>query len=127
MIKGLFVDNMFYDVACGVKREAREESSPISGYLMSGAYYNDIKGYAFDYTITIAIPSGYENQYFALYEKITDGLAEHSFILPYNNTMKEIKGHVQKIQDTYVRADNGGGLWRAISFTITSSHIDKEA
>ena len=52
MLKGLIIDGITYEVACGVKRNARMVSSDISGTMLDGSYFNDVIGTAFDYDIS---------------------------------------------------------------------------
>lgn len=127
MITSLIVDGTVYPVAAGVTRIAEVVSSNISGEMMDGHYLNDVQGTRFVYTVVIAVPIGSESSYHALYEILTNPVAEHTFILPYGAQNKSIKGRCTGVRDTHVKQDVSGALWRATSFTIVSNYLDKEA
>lgn len=127
---GITIDDVKYNVAVGIKRTANMTPSEISGMLLDKTYFNDVIGTYMEYEIQIAVPNGEEGSYASLYEVLTDPVADHRVILPYNQTYIEILGRISVVSDEYVgqsRADGGlVNIWRKISFTITANHPSKE-
>lgn len=118
----LTVDNVTYEnLVCSIKRQAELRASDVSGFLMDGSYHNDVLGTYMQYTVTVAVPVGAENEYADLYEVLTDPVASHTFILPYNQDSISVVGRVGIISDSYYREVNDVALWRRISFTVTAN------
>lgn len=125
MFKGISVDGTVYNMAVGAQRTARVQSSEISGMLLNKDYFNDVIATYLEYAITVAIPRGQELNYATFYEAITDPVASHTFIFPYNNTTTTVTGRVEVVNDEYVKDTSVGGtaakLWRRISFNVISN------
>lgn len=127
---GIVIDNVSYDVVAGIKRTANITPSQISGMLLDKTYFNDVIGTYLQYEVQLAIPHESEPEYAALYEVLTDPVADHRVILPYNNTAVEIVGRIETISDSYVETVHKNNdvvnLWRNITFVITANHPTKE-
>lgn len=128
------VDGITYDTVCGIKRMAKVTDSEVSGMLLNKTMHRDIIATYLQYDITIAIPIGAEDQYWALYEVLTAPVESHDFILPYNGETIQINAAVSQVSDVYageesrVVDDNTVSipLWRKISFTCTSINPYRE-
>ena len=125
MITSIVVEGIRYNMVCGVSREARIESSEVSGEMMDGHYVNDVEGTRFVYTVTLAIPVGQEDNYAALYEVLSTPQAQHTFVLPYNDSNISIQGRIENIRDTHVKTQGSQELWRATSFRVVSNVFNK--
>ncbi len=123
------VDGMAWDIPCTIQRVAEVRSSDISGMMLDKTYFNDALVTWLKYTIAIAVPKGYEGEYAALYELLTDPVNYHEFNLPYNydGSGVNIVGRVETVSDTYVRLPKGGQTWRKTTFEIISNTPTKEA
>ena len=130
MQNGIVVDNVSYNIVAGIKRTANITPSQISGMLLDKTYFNDVIGTYLQYEVQLAIPHEKEADYEALYEVLTEPVADHTVILPYNNTTVEIVGRIETISDVYVetqhRRNDIVNIWRKISFVITANHPTKE-
>lgn len=127
---GISIDDVVYSVVTGIQRVAKVTPSQISGMLLDKTYFNDVIGTYMEYTITIAVPYGKEQEYSQLYEILTNPVADHRIILPYNQTTIEIVGRIETVSDSYFRQENRNGelvnIWRSITFDITANHPTKE-
>ena len=127
---GITIDDVKYNMVCGIERVATVQASEISGMLLDKTYFNDIIGTFLRYTITIAVPYDEEVHYASLYEILTDPVADHRVILPYNQSTVEIVGRIESVSDAYVKQErrNGGlvSLWRKTKFDIIANHPTKE-
>lgn len=127
---GINIDNTDYNMVCGIERVASITPSEISGMLLDKTYFNDIIGTFLRYTITIAVPYAEEANYASLYELLTDPVADHRVILPYNQSTVEIVGRIESVSDSYVRQERRDGtlisIWRKTKFDIIANHPTKE-
>lgn len=122
---GFYIDNALIDLPCSIERTAELSASDVSGILLNKSYFNDVLGTYMKYTIAVAVPIGKEGLYTALYEAVTDPVAGHTFILPYNQTNIQITGRVESISDKYYREENGVKIWRGIKFSIIANSPTK--
>lgn len=120
------IDGAEYDFPCSIGRTAEIESSSISGMLLDKTYFNDVIATYLSYDVSLAIPSGMEDDYAALYETLSAPVPEHVFMLPYNQGSIEVTARVASISDTFYREEKGVNIWRGISFNIVSTRPDKE-
>lgn len=127
---GINIDNTEFNMVCGIERVANVTPSEISGMLLDKTYFNDIIGTYLRYTITIAIPYAEEANYAGLYELLTDPVADHRIILPYNQSTVEIVGRIESVSDSYVKQEHRDGtpvnIWRRTKFDIIANHPTKE-
>lgn len=116
------VDGVTYNIATSIKREVEIRESDLSGMLLDRSYHRDIVGSYLQYTISLAIPRGSEQEYSQLFEVLSNPVESHTFILPYNQGDKQVEGMVNSISDEYYKATDNGQvvIWRKISFVITS-------
>ena len=122
------IDGITWDYPCTIERVAEVTSSDVSGMMLNKTYFNDVLGTWMKYTIAIAIPTGKEGDYTAIYEALTDPVSEHTFVLPYNyQDGFTIRGRVQVVSDAYVRLPRGQHTWRKTKFEIIANHPTKEA
>lgn len=125
MLNNIVVDGVTYNIACSCTRIARIVSSEVSGTLLDRTYYNDAVATYLDYQVKMAVQTGSEQEYASLYEVLTSPVSGHTFVFPYNQTVIEVTGRVNIIQDNYVKAEIRGNTtvetWRGIIFTVTSN------
>lgn len=119
------IDGIEWNIPCTVDRTAEMTASEISGLLLNKAYFNDVIGTYMKYDLRIAVPFGYESEYNALYEKITEPVDGHQFVVPYGGGIINVTGRVHDIKDIYVKTVNGLH-WKGISFSVTSNAPTKE-
>ena len=115
------IDGARYDMPCSIEREAEIRSSELSGMLLDKNYFNDPIGTYMRYTITIAVPSGQEDEYAGLYELLTAPMAEHTCDMPYNQGRKTIIGRIETVSDKYYHEEDGIHVWRGTKFSIISN------
>lgn len=123
----LIADGTAYDdLMISVEREANIRESDNSGYMLDGSYFADKIGTYFTYAVKVAVPVLKESLYTTLYEVITDPVNAHSFTLPYNQSMVNITGRVDGVQDAFYRQEGSVKIWRQISFSIISNYPTKQ-
>lgn len=110
------VDGTTYDFICDIDRMAEIKASELSGMLMNKNYFNDPLATYMKYSITMAIPITEMAEYAELYEILTDPVAEHTFILPYNQSTIQVNARVETVSDRYYK-----GIWRGTKFDIISN------
>lgn len=118
------VDGTDYEFPCDITREAQIQASELSGMLLNKNYHNDPIGTYMQYTITMAIPVTMMAEYSELYEILSDPVAGHTFILPYNQSTIQINGRVETISDRYFKK-GGVAVWRGTSFVIIANEPSK--
>ena len=121
----IIVDGFSYGVACSIKRQAEIKSSDVSGMLLDKTYHNDVIATYMQYTIDIAVPRGKEMQYASLYEVLTNPVASHNFVLPYNQGTIQFNGRVEVVSDEYYREINDVTVWHKTSFVVTANEPSK--
>ena len=127
MLKQITMDGVTYNFAASVTRQAIIRSSDVSGYLLNNDYYNDVLGTYYEYTVKIAVPRGSEADYAFFYRNLAAPVAEHTFILPFNQTQKTVKARVSIISDEFYGQDeNGVKYWRRTTFKISANEPDRE-
>lgn len=115
------IDGTSWDIPCTVERTSEMTSSEISGLLLDKSYFNDVIGTYLKYSLRLAVPFGYEEEYAAIYDLITEPVDGHQFVLPYSGGTLQVTGRVQNIQDIWVRMPGGKSHWRGITFEIISN------
>ncbi len=100
-------------------------SSEISGLLLDKSYFNDVIGTYMRYTLRLAVPFGYEDEYSAIYKQLTEPVDGHQFVFPYSGQTIQVTGRVQNIQDIWVRMPGGTSHWKGIAFEVVSNHPSK--
>lgn len=120
------IDGVDYNMLCSVTRTATIRPSEVSGYMLDKHYYNDVLGTYMTYDVSIAVPVGEESNYALLYEQLTDPYAEHTIVLPYNQSTTVLKGRIQQVSDRYVGEESRDGtsvkVWRQTRFSIISNY-----
>lgn len=101
--------------------------SDISGMLLDRSWFNDVLGTYLQYEVTLVYPPDADGQaqFDSIYEVLTEPVASHDFVFPYNSGSIEIVGRVQQVSDVYVRLANGATYWKGIRFTVQSNHPTK--
>lgn len=123
MLKGFTVDGNTYDLVYGVSRQINKRSTDLSGYMMDGSYNSDVIGTYVQYDVTMAVPSGNEAEYAALFLVLEDK-NNHEFVMPFGQGTKTFSGRVTGLSDTFVKAQGNTQIWRAIKFTVTSNEAE---
>ena len=119
------IDGMQWTVPCKIERTAEMKPSEISGMLLDKSWFNDVLGTYMRYDVTIAVPLGMESVYAAIYEKLTEPVDGHSFVLPYNNGTVTVTGRVTNVRDVWRRTAGGGNYWAGTAFTVIANHPTK--
>ena len=125
MLPWFTIDGARYNMPCSIEREAEIRSSELSGLLLDKKYFNDPLGTYMKYTIAIAVPTGQEQNYAALYELLTNPVAEHRCDLPYNQGRKIIIGRIETVSDKYFQEEDGIHVWRGTKFSIVANEPSK--
>ena len=110
------VDGTTWDVPCKIEREAEMTASEISGMMLDKTYFNDVIGTYMRYTVSLAVPFGQESDYYELYEVLTDPVAYHTIVLPYNQSNLTLNARIEVVSDEYVRTPGDGRYWRGTTF-----------
>lgn len=121
----IIIDGITFDVKAEITREAMVTASEISGLMLDGSYFNDVLGTYMQYDVRLTYPLYDQNKYAALYEKLTEPVEAHAFILPYNNSFIALTARVETIQDALLEFENGRQFWRDCSFAITANAPSK--
>lgn len=119
------IDGFSWNIPCTIERTAKITASEISGMLLNKQYFNDVLGTWMRYTISIAIPRGWESDYDSIYEILSSPVDAHSFTLPYNSSEINITGRVDVVSDTWVRLPNNKQTWRKTTFDVIANHPSK--
>lgn len=119
------IDGIEWRVPCQISRTAEIRASEISGLMLNKSYFNDVIGTYMSYTVQIAVPLNMRDAYTEIYEKLTDPVDGHVFILPYNGGTVQITGRVEDVSDQYVLLPGGETYWRGTTFTVIANHPTK--
>jgi len=119
------VDGTEWSIPCTVERTSEMTSSEISGMLLDKTYFNDVIGTFLRYSLRVAVPQGYEEQFNSLYEILTEPVDGHAFTFPYAGGVISVTGRVENIRDSWVRLPNGKQKWRGIAFDVLPNHPQK--
>lgn len=119
------IDGVEWTVPCKITRTAEIRPSQISGFLLDKSYFNDVLGTYMQYDIAIAVPLDMRAAYTTIYEKLTESVDGHTFVLPYNQTTLQLTARVTNVRDIYVRMSGGGTYWKGIQFTIIGNNPTK--
>lgn len=116
------IDGMTWPYPIDVTRNADIRSSEVSGEMVDGSYYNDVKGTYFNYTVKVAVPLNQRDLATQYYEALVDPVSEHNFVLPYNNSTVIVVGRVDGVSDVFVRLPNGEKYWKGLQFDVIANH-----
>ena len=119
------IDGAEWNVPCDLERTADITPSEISGMMLDKTYFNDVLGTFLTYDVTLAVPPTMEDEYFQLYETLTDPVDAHQFVMPYNGSTVEITARVERVTDVYVLLKSKRQLWRGVKFTAIANHPTK--
>lgn len=125
MVNSIIVDGIEYDMVVSVSRTAKVTPTEVSGMMLDRKYFNDVLGTYFEYQVKIAVPTGNELEYAALYEVLTNPVSEHTFILPYNQSSLTLKARVEVVNDQLYRKEGTTTVWRGITFNIIATEPTK--
>jgi hypothetical protein len=120
-------DSNVWEVPCDISRVAEIRPSDISGALLDRSWFNDVLGTYMQYEVTMVYPPDADGQalYNTIYELLTQPVAGHTFVFPYNSGTIEITGRVQQVSDVYVQLADGLAYWKGIRFTVLANHPSK--
>lgn len=121
----LSIDGVVYDVDCAITRTLEMTASEISGLLLNGTIFKDIIGTYLQYDVRFKYPLYNQAKYAAIIEKLSEPVAAHTFILPYNETTVTIVANVETVSDELLELENKRKYWRDTRFTITSIYPTK--
>ena len=116
------IDGMQWPVPCDIAREAQVTASEISGMLLDRTIFTDVLGTYMRYTVRFECPIGSENTYDALYEILSDPIANHTFVLPYGDGVLTFMGTVENVKDRWVRMPGGANHWAGATFDVVGSN-----
>lgn len=119
------IDGIVWPAECRIQRTAELTASDISGLLLDKSYFNDCLGTWMKYDVTMFLPMRMTALYSQIYEILTDPVAGHTFVLPYNQGTIEITGRVVSITDLYRPGPNGLKYWEGTSFTVIANQPSK--
>ncbi len=119
------IDGTVYDIPCRIIRTAEVKASEISGLLINGVYFNDVVGVYMEYDVDITTPLYMQGKYAQLYEKLTEPVDAHTFILPYNQSTITLTARVESVEDEFEELPGGTKYWKNPGFTIIANHPSK--
>ena len=120
------VDGVTWSIPCKVTRTAKIQASEISGLLLDNSYFNDVQGTYMEYELAIGATRHQMNQYYQLYEILTQPVDGHSFVFPYNGDTITLTARVEEITDEYHDLGALGNYWYNAAFRIIANHPSKE-
>ena len=120
------IDGIDYNVKCSVEREWEIKETSISGMLLNGEIFRDIKGTYYSYDIRLEMPLKNKNRYTDLIEQLSKPVDGHLFVLPYNNSTLQLTGKVENPKDVWIKLQNGFKFWDGLEFTIAPNAPTKE-
>lgn len=119
------IDGLYWPWPCTIERVASVTPSDVSGMMLDRSYFNDVIGTYMSYSVSIAVPLDERDSYSELYEKLTDPVEGHVFMLPYNQGLVEISGRVDgDVSDAWVKM-NTGRYWKNVRFSIRANNASK--
>lgn len=121
----LSIDGVQWPLQCEVTRAAELTASEISGLMLDKSYFNDVIGTWMTYDVKIVVPFGMETEYAQIYERLTDPVDGHLFVLPYNNSTIQITGRVTQVRDRYYPRAGGSNYWAGTEFSVVANHPTK--
>ncbi len=119
------VDGITWEYPCQIERTAEIQASDLSGLMLNLDYFNDVQGIWMEYDVTIAVPFGSEDDYYTIYETLTQPVDGHLFVLPYNNSEITVTARVLSVADALVRMPEGKNYWKGTTFKIVANHPSK--
>lgn len=119
------IDGYEWNVPCDVQRTADITPSDISGLMLDKTYFNDVLGTYFTFDVTMAVPPSMAQDYYALYDTLTDPVDAHVFIMPYNDSSIQITARVEQVTDVLVYTVSQKQYWKGVHFTIIANHPTK--
>ena len=120
------VDGVQWSIPCDITRIARVQDSEISGKLLNGAVFHDVDGTYYDYEVTLVPNPHSMNDYYELYEILTQPVDGHQFVLPYNGTTLQVTAKVEQPRDVYVRVNANKVYWKGMRFNLTANAPSKQ-
>ena len=120
------IDGVIYDVDCDLVRTADLPSSDISGTLMNGTRFEDKYGLYPSFELRFKRPLYNKAKYAAIYDKLTDPVSAHTFILPYSNSTITLVASVEPITDEKLELENREIYWKNTRFAIVSIYPTKK-
>ncbi len=121
------VDGMAWDIPCDIDRVANIEYSSVSGMLLNKDYLGDPWGTWLQYDVSIVVPTGRESDYASIYEILINPIADHEFVLPYNQGMIYFTGRIQNVSDSlYIEKGTLDKIWRRTKFTVIGNAPHKK-
>ena len=121
----LTIDGVVYDVDCEITRTAEVTASDISGLMLNGMIFKDIIGTYLQYDLRFKYPLYNRGKYASIFEKLTEPVASHTFILPYNETTVTIVANVETVSDALLELENKTVFWKDTRFSVTSIYPTK--
>ena len=119
------IDGIPFDVDCEITRVAEVSASSISGQMLNGLLFFDIIGTYLQYDVRLKRPLYNRATYSALYEKLTEPVPAHTFVLPYNNTTVTVSAYVDGISDEILTLEDNSIYWKNPRFTLISVYPTK--
>lgn len=120
------IDGSAWEYPIDVTRNPDIRASEVSGEMLDGSYYNDVRGTYMNYTVKVVGPLNQRDALYSLYEQISAPVPDHTFTLPYNNDTVIVVGRVEGISDVYVRLSGGAQYWRGLQFNIIANVPTKD-
>ena len=120
-----YIDGAECDVICNIDRVTEITPSENSKMMLNKSYFNDVIGSFLKYTITIKVPLKQIETYSWIYEKLTEPVDGHVFVLPYNQGTIEITARVENVSDSLSRLPGGRLYWKDTTFTVIANHPSK--
>ena len=96
------------------KRAATIMEDGNGGWTLNGQYRRSIIGTLYNYTFNLHQLPGYEDEYDAVYEVLTEPTNTHTVRLPYGQDTIELTVYITAVSDGLVWEDAGGRLWGAM-------------
>lgn len=119
------IDGLVWPYPCQIERVAELKASELSGLMLDLSYFNDAQGTWMRYTVTLAVPFGYEDDYAAIYEQLTKPVDGHQFVMPYNNSDITLTARVLQVSDALVRMPGDKRYWKGTTFEIVANQPSK--
>lgn len=120
------IDGVEYRVKCTTTRSAEIKETSISGLMMDGSYFRDIRGTYYSYEIRLEMPLKNKGRYAGLIEQLTEPVDGHQFVLPYNNETILLTGKVADPKDVFKELESGYTYWDGLQFSIAPNGPSKQ-
>lgn len=114
------IDGLTWEVRCKIERVTELPESDASGMMLNRSYLSDVWGTWVRYTVSIAVPFGREEEYYAIRDRLDAPVEGHTFVMPFNADFITFAGRVLSVRDVLYETSRGN-YWEGCTFEAISN------